>query len=207
MNNAQKPVNPMDRFEQALQACFMGITKDDRLTNLDSDEIKIDADQAIQNLVESAQGMEAYFLKKKLHIAQEKPELILKDECNDLRAELFRKDELLKKNHEKLGHWQAILSDLQSVTSAGSKSVIGNPLSQSGGGNMGVQGPLTPGGSGRPQTPASVGRPQTPGGPMTPQGRMQPSPSLGYNPMGQGPTGLQGPLAFLEKSASTIGMN
>jgi len=211
----EKSPNPVEKFEQAFQACFMGITKDDILTNLDSDEIKNDADQTVQNLMDSARSMEAYFLKKRLHIASQKPELILKDECYDLRQELSRKDELLKKNYDKLGYWQSILADLQTVSSVGGKTV-GNPIgSQTPGSSSGsMGGPLTPGGGGRPQTPASVGRPQTPGGggPLTPQGRMQPSPSLGFNPMGQGPmsqgpTGLQGPLAYLEKTASTIGMN
>jgi mediator of RNA polymerase II transcription subunit 28 len=215
-NGKGKPTeNPVERFEQAFQACFVGITKEDKLTHLDGDEIKNDADETINALMDSARAMEGYFLKKRLHIATHRPELILKDECGDLRLELVRKDELLRKNFEKLGYWQSILADLQSVTSVSGKTV-GNPLagSQTPGplGQSQGQGPLTPGGGGRPLTPASVGRPQTPGGggPLTPQGRMQPSPSLGFNPMGQGqgpPTGLQGPLAYLEKTASTIGMN
>lgn len=77
-------------------------------------------------------------------------------------------------------------------------------------------GPATPL-AGRPQTPSvgSVGRPQTPAGSTTPQSntRMLPSPNVGYySPMSQQPqqqqqSGLQGPLANLERAASTIGMN
>lgn len=33
---------------------------------------------------------------------------------SELRLEMMRKDELLKKNYEKMAHWQNILADLQS---------------------------------------------------------------------------------------------
>jgi hypothetical protein len=91
------------------------------------------------------------------------------------------------------------------------------------------QGPMTPGGP--PMTPTG-GRPNTPGGPLTPgiiggggQGqRMQImqnvySPSMQHQQQGMGSPqigggggmggsgqGLQGPLAYLERSASGIGM-
>ena len=97
---------------------------------------------------------------------------------------------------------------------------IGNPASnQPGGGVSQSQGPQTPGtpggpGSGRPQTPASVGRPQTPvaqGSAMQgSQGGVRPGQGVGFpgqSPQQGPPSGLQGPLAFLEKTASTIGMN
>lgn len=59
--------------------------------------------------------MEGYFLKKRLEIAAQKPELIIKDDASELRFELYRKDELLKKNHEKINYWQSILADLQAA--------------------------------------------------------------------------------------------
>jgi mediator of RNA polymerase II transcription subunit 28 len=83
---------------------------------LDRDEIRVDVEQGIQGVIESARSMESYFLKKRLEIAAQKPELLIKDDANELRLELIRKDELLKKNYEKISHWQSILSDVQAAT-------------------------------------------------------------------------------------------
>jgi len=71
--------------------------------------------------MERARAVEAYFLKKRLHIAHLKPELVLKDETNELRLELMRKDELLKKNYDRIGQWQSILADVQSGNASSGK--------------------------------------------------------------------------------------
>lgn len=240
-----------------MQSCLASLTKEDTLTNVDKDEIRVDVDQGLQNLIENARMMESYFLKKRLEIGMLKPELLVKDDSNELRLELIRKDDLLKKNYEKINHWQSILSDVQPVAPAAGKSVMISVLTHDvakkvlihlilccaakpAGGNQAVngppmghqgplsqgpmsqgphtpmtpmsQGPMTPTGGGRPNTPGS-GRPQTPGSMGAP--RMQgysPSmhqQSIGSPQLGPGPGmggGLQGPLAYLEKSASGIGM-
>lgn len=98
-----------------MQSCLAAITKEDTLTNVDKDEIRIDAEQGIVNFVDQARSMEGYFLKKRLEIAAQKPELVVKDDASELRFELLRKDELLKKNYDKISHWQTILADLQST--------------------------------------------------------------------------------------------
>ncbi len=97
------------------------VTKEDTLSNLDHDELRVDTEHALQELMEKAHAMEGYFLKKRLHIAHLKPELVLKDDTNELRLELMRKDELLKKNYEKINQWQNILADVQSVTTTSGK--------------------------------------------------------------------------------------
>lgn len=56
------------------------MTKEDTLSNLDRDEIKVDAELTLQNFIESARAMEGYFLKKRLQIAAQKPELLVKDD-------------------------------------------------------------------------------------------------------------------------------
>ena len=98
------------------------VTKEDTLSNLDHDELRVDTEHAIQDLMEQAHMMEGYFLKKRLHIAHLKPELVLKDDTSELRLELMRKDELLKKNYDKMSQWQSILADVQSVTTASGKA-------------------------------------------------------------------------------------
>lgn len=83
---------------------------------MDKDEIRIDAEQGITNFIDQARAMEGYFLKKRLEIGSQKPELVIKDDASELKYELYRKDELLKKNYEKINYWQSILADLQSQT-------------------------------------------------------------------------------------------
>ncbi|CAL8074561.1 unnamed protein product [Orchesella dallaii] len=160
--------NPVDKLETAFMSCLAAITKEDTLTNVDKDEIRVDVEQGITNFVEQARSMEGYFLKKRLEIAAQKPELIIKDDASELRYELVRKEDLLKKNYEKINFWQSILADLQSAGTQQSKSMatgtattasVSLPLQ--GPATPGAQGPLTPS-SGRPNTPGSVGRPITP---------------------------------------------
>lgn len=91
------------------------LTKEDTLTNVDKDEIRVDVEQGIQNVIECARGVESYFLKKKLEIVALKPELQIKDDIVELRTELLRKDELLKRNYEKINHWMSILSEVQAA--------------------------------------------------------------------------------------------
>jgi hypothetical protein len=99
-----------------MQNCLSALTKEDTLTNVDKHEIRADVEQGISNVLQNARAMESYFLKKRLEIATQKPELLIKDELNELKMESMRKDELLKKNYEKINHWQSILSDVQSAS-------------------------------------------------------------------------------------------
>lgn len=82
---------------------------------MDRDEIRADVEQGISNVIECARTVESYFLKKRQEISAQKPELQIKDDSNELRLEMMRKDELLKKNYEKISHWQNILSDVQAA--------------------------------------------------------------------------------------------
>ena len=86
---------------------------------MDREEIKVDVEQSIQNFIEQARAMEGYFLKKRPHIAAKKPELLVRDDSNELRFEINRKDDLIKKNFEKIAYWQSILADLQASANAG----------------------------------------------------------------------------------------
>ena len=55
-----------------------------------------------------------------------KPEMILKEDSDEMKRELLRKDELIKKHYEKLGDWQSLLQDMQgsstSTLTSGSSS-------------------------------------------------------------------------------------
>ena len=43
--------------------------------------------------------------------------MILKEDSDEMKRELLRKDELIKKHYEKLGDWQSLLQDMQGTTS------------------------------------------------------------------------------------------
>ena len=43
--------------------------------------------------------------------------MILKEDSDEMKRELLRKDELIKKHYEKLGDWQALLQDMQGSSS------------------------------------------------------------------------------------------
>ena len=75
-----------------------------------------------------------------------KPEMILKEDSDEMKRELLRKDELIKKHYEKLGDWQALLQDMQgsntSASNSGSTAATANTIvgntSRVGGGPVGV---------------------------------------------------------------------
>lgn len=42
-----------------------------------------------------------------------KPELLVKEDNNELKCELQRKEELLRRHYDKISQWQNLLADLQ----------------------------------------------------------------------------------------------
>ena len=94
--------------------------------------------------------------------------MILKEDSDEMKRELLRKDELIKKHYEKLGDWQALLQDMQGASSTnlsstgntnsvntGNTSSITGSATRVGGGNVGV----TPGMSIPNQNEKSGGQP------------------------------------------------
>ena len=59
--------------------------------------------------------------------------MILKEDSDEMKRELLRKDELIKKHYEKLGDWQSLLQDMQGASSTN--------LSTSGNTNIANSGP------------------------------------------------------------------
>jgi hypothetical protein len=48
--------------------------------------------------------------------------MILKEDSDEMKRELLRKDELIKKHYEKLGDWQSLLQDMQGSSTSASNS-------------------------------------------------------------------------------------
>lgn len=89
------------------------LTKEDALQNMDKDEIAVDVDHTILKFIDLARQLEAFFLQKRFLLSALKPESVVKDDISDLRLELARKDELIKRHYEKITQWQSLLADLQ----------------------------------------------------------------------------------------------
>lgn len=181
--------NLVQDFEGAFQRCVSALTEEDDLNGRDRESDERNLEDNLTHFTDLARGLENFFLSKRFLIHNHKPEYILKEDTAELRAELVRKDELIRKHYDKLGQWQNMLADVQGV-----------------GPGQG-QGPAPTRGPGGGQVGPPVGL-VGPGGP-TPHGGFVPGNNysgLGGSAGPQGPQpSLQGPLAYLERTTSSIG--
>lgn len=95
------------------QACIHALTKQESATGIDKDEISLEVDQTTLKFVDLARQMEAFFIQKRFLLSALKPELVLKEENFDLRFEIQRKDDLIKRHYDKIDQWKKLLSDQQ----------------------------------------------------------------------------------------------
>ncbi|KAK3910569.1 Mediator of RNA polymerase II transcription subunit 28 [Frankliniella fusca] len=114
-NTTNENGNLVDEFEEAFQACLNVLTRDDALAHMEKDEVRAEVDQTISRVIDLARQTEGYFLQKRFLLSALKPELIVKEDISDLKGELARKDELIKKHYEKINQWQNLLMDLRSA--------------------------------------------------------------------------------------------
>ena len=70
------------------------------------------ADQCMNNFLDSARQLEVFFLKKRLLLCRDKPENILKEEIENIEAEIERKNQVVAKHKERLASWQQKLADV-----------------------------------------------------------------------------------------------
>lgn len=107
-----------------LQQCLsILITKDEGLGNngigvsggltVDKEEARSEVEQVTLRFIDLARQMEAFFLQKRFLLSALKPELVVKEDINDLRVELARKEDLIKRHYDKITVWQNLLADLQ----------------------------------------------------------------------------------------------
>lgn len=89
------------------------LTKEEAVPTTDKDEIKVEVEQTTLRFIDLARQMEAFFLQKRFLLSALKPEMVVKEDINELRLELARKDELLKRHYDKISVWQNLLADLQ----------------------------------------------------------------------------------------------
>lgn len=164
-----------------------------------SDEIKLEVEQTTMKFIDLARQMETFFLQKRFLLSCSKPELLLKEENVDLRHEITRKDDLIKKHLQKIGKWKEYLADISAVPQR-------PPGAIPQGAHLPTPGAIPPV---RTESPPPLLAGYRHGPMMQQQQMMQPNPgmSMGIRPgfPPQGPMGGN-PLAFLEKTTNNIDM-
>ncbi|XP_043273118.1 mediator of RNA polymerase II transcription subunit 28 [Venturia canescens] len=154
--------NLVDEFEEAFQQCLNILTKEEGLGNnsiggslsIDKDEARGEIEQVTLRFIDLARQMEAFFLQKRFLLSALKPELVVKEDIYDLKLELTRKDDLIKRHYDKIAVWQNLLADLQGWAQSPAQGPAPNGLANGNQGNQGQPGSNGAGGSGlqQPQT-------------------------------------------------------
>lgn len=73
----------------------------------------MEVDLTTMKFIDLARQMEAFFIQKRFVLSCLKPQWIIKEENLDLKLEIARKDEMIKKHYERIEHWKNMLSDTQ----------------------------------------------------------------------------------------------
>lgn len=89
------------------------LTKQEASTGVEKDEISMEVDLTTMKFIDLARQMEAFFIQKRFLLSALMPQLVLKEENGDLRFEITRKDEMIKKHYESIERWKNMLSDAQ----------------------------------------------------------------------------------------------
>lgn len=184
----------MDEFEEAFQNCLLSLTKLEANTGTNKEEVELEVQKTTNRFIDVARQMEAFFLQKRFLVSTLKPDQLIKDENQDLRIEIQRKEALLNKHYSRLEEWKSCLSDIQQ-----NPAILNRPVGPGGlavglgdtgvglsgpsgsGGTMGMGAAGIMGGMGGPQRTGGGGMmPNMPGGAM---GQM--------SAMAQGPQHLQ----------------
>lgn len=226
-NTGQNP-NLVDELEASLLNCLSLLTTQEQINVQDSEETKTSIENAMQKFLDLSRQTEAFFLRKRMLVSFQKPEYLVNDDINDLKAELLRKEALLEKHSERLKRCQMILQQqgaapgqpMQQPHPVPAQSSMqpppSHPVPQQP--HMSQSGPL-------PQYPSHHMQMQSQGpGPNLPQyqgysGSMHPQsmpgphpPTMQSHPVSMAPRPQappsypQGPLAYLEQTTSNIGL-
>lgn len=182
--------NLVTEFEKAYAETLATLKNEDTMYNRSPETLRRELDAKILRFTDLARQLETFFLQKRFLLHAHKPELLLREDSTELKQELARKDELLRKHYEKLGQWQGLLQEVQQQQQQGTAvPTSGAPPRH----QMPKPGP-GPG-------PAVMGGPRPMGQfPASPSYRVGVPGSPGGGGMGGG-----GPLAYLEKTTTSIG--
>lgn len=180
--------NLLSQFERAYAETMATMTQEDTMCDKSPEVLKSEIDTKVTKFTDLARQMETFFLQKQFILYAHKPELHLKDESTDLRQEIARKDELIRKHNDKLDQWLKMLQDLQQQqrSTVGPNAPMASPSSSTSGPGSNI-----PGGPKGTSFPAGQSRLGIPGSPSA----------------GPPTSSAAGPLQFLEKTTTSIGNN
>lgn len=71
----------------------------------------MDVDLTTTRFIDLARQVEAFFIQQRFLLSALKPQLVLKEENQDLRLEINRKDEVIKKHYDRIELYKSMLSD------------------------------------------------------------------------------------------------
>ncbi|XP_048747182.1 mediator of RNA polymerase II transcription subunit 28-like [Ostrea edulis] len=209
----------VEELEASFQNCIDSLISQEYFNVQDSDEIKTGMELSLQKFLELARKTEAFFLQKRLILSKQKPEQFVKDETEDLRAELERKDVMIKKHQERLQKWQALLNSVNKgpgsfYTSQTQQQLSGPSGAQQYPSHSVPSGTFTGSGGMPGQTHMGLSSSSMSGGQYSQPGQQQSSHmmmsrqvhSSGVHQQQPPPAYPQGPLQYLEQSMSNIGM-
>jgi len=199
--------NLLTDFGSAYEEAMGTLTKEDNVFDRSPETMQQELETKILRMSEMARKLETFFCQRRFLLHSHKPEYLLREDCQEIRQEILRKDELIRRHGDKLAHWQTVLSDMQGGAAAA--AVTASPAS-----DQQPQQQQPP-----PPTTTTVMRPGAPLQPNVgaPQGGFMPRAHnysmINPNPRGAGmhphhhapPVGA--PLAYLEKTATSIGSN
>lgn len=222
--------NFVSEFESLFESCFDLMTNSNQGQVHDADEVRTSVDQFVQKYLDSARRLEAYFLNKRLLLSNQRPEQLLVEDLTEVRNEITRKDQILNRLNEKFDNWISVIAD-QSTAGNGSSTQPMNSTtpstashSPSVGMSPGMVVPVrAPSGSpmqtSRPTHSSTSIIPNMPNNsmmssndpsmmqPMTPNQSGSFIGSAPNTPGSGGGNSLGGPLAYLERTTSNIGMS
>jgi len=174
----------LSQFELAYAETMSTLTQEDTMYDRSPETVKAEIENKITKFTDLARQMETFFLQKQFLLYAHKPELHLKDESTELRQEIQRKDELIRKHNQRLEQWLKMLQDLQQQqrSTVGPNAPMASPSSTSATNAQTL--------SKSASFPGNQNRLGIPGSPSS-------GPPL--------PPSAAGPLQFLEKTTTNIG--
>lgn len=107
------PLYKIFSWNNFFQHCLNVLTKEEAVSTMDKDDVRVEVEQTTLRFIDLARQMEAFFLQKRFLLSALKPETVIKEDINELRLELARKEELLKRHYDKIAVWQNLLADMQ----------------------------------------------------------------------------------------------
>ncbi|XP_071793610.1 mediator of RNA polymerase II transcription subunit 28-like [Asterias amurensis] len=112
---ASNEKNLVDELEATFQGCFSALVAQDHLNAVDQQEIRTGVEHSIQRFLDTAKELENYFLQRQQMLAVTRPELPIKEEIDELKGELQRRELLVEQHKTNVQKWLNMLQHSDNV--------------------------------------------------------------------------------------------